>query len=235
MIAAAIKQIAGPRGTVLLRCLTRGHELPRWGNLRRTIPFSSTFGFERGTPIDRYYLHRFLDANRHFITGRVLEVQSRSYTERFGTGVTCSDTFDLDPGFSPTYPCDFTSAGNPISTGVYDCVLLPNTLQHFRDLEGGLANAMRVLRRGGAILASMAGLLPLTGDAPDYWRLSPDGWREKLAAAWPDAAVEVQGHGNCLAAVASQLGLAMEELSRGELDVFDPRFPVLTTVLGRAR
>ena len=46
MIATAIKQLAGPRGTLILRCLTRGYDLPRWGNLRRTIPFSTTFGFD---------------------------------------------------------------------------------------------------------------------------------------------------------------------------------------------
>jgi SAM-dependent methyltransferase len=235
MIATAIKQLAGPRATVLLRCLTRGYDLPRWGNLRRTIPFSTTFGFERGTPVDRYYLHRFLDANRRFIADRVLEVQSLSYAERFGAGVTSADTFDIDPRFSPTYLCDFTSPDNPIPTGAYDCLLLPNTLQHFRDLAGGLANARRVLRPGGTILASMAGLLPLTGDVADYWRLSPEGWRDQLAAAWPGSAIEVEGHGNCLAAMASQLGLAMEELSRTELDVFDPRFPVLTTVVCRVR
>lgn len=233
MIAATIKQMAGPRGTVLLRCLARGYELPRWGNLRRTTPFSSAFGFERGTPVDRYYLHKFLGDHRQFITGRVLEVQTRSYTERFGCDVTQSDTFDMVPTFSPTYLCDFTSADSGIPDGAYDCVLLPNTLQHFRNLEGGLAHARRIVRPGGTLLASVAGLIPLTGDTPDYWRLSPAGWREKLSAAWADAALEVCGHGNCLAAVASQLGLAMEELSSAELDVWDPRFPVLTTIVCR--
>src|SRR5262249_50148772 len=115
----------------------------------------------------------------------------------------------------------------------YDCVLLPNTLPHFRDLDGGLGNARRVVRSGGAILASAAGLLPLTGDVPDYWRFSPEGWRERLAAAWPDCDVTVEGHGNCLAAIAAQLGLAVEELTAAELDAADPRFPVLTTILCR--
>ena len=72
------KRLVGPRATVQLRCRLRGYGRPRWGNLRRTTPFSSTFGFDRGTPIDRHYLHRFLDAHRHAITGRVLEVQTDS-------------------------------------------------------------------------------------------------------------------------------------------------------------
>jgi hypothetical protein len=72
MVAKA-KQFGGPALTVKARCLLRGYRLPRWGNLRRTTPFSSRFGFERGQPIDRFYLHRFLSAHREVITGDVLE------------------------------------------------------------------------------------------------------------------------------------------------------------------
>ena len=228
-----LKRIAGPQATTRLRCLVRGYERPRWGNLRRTRPFSSTYGFERGTPIDRHYLHQFLTAHRDLVTGRVLEVQTTAATGRYGQAVTRADTFDIVPDFAPTYLCDFTAADLPIPARAYDCLLLPNTLPHFRDLDGGLVNARRVVRPGGTILASAAGLLPLTGDVADYWRFSPDGWRERLTAAWPGCDITVEGHGNCLAAIAAQLGLALEELSAAELDAVDPRFPVLTTILCR--
>ena len=68
------KRWAGPGVTTRVRCLVKGYPLPRWGNLRRTVPFSSNFGFERGTPIDRHYLHAFLSARRDRITGDVLAV-----------------------------------------------------------------------------------------------------------------------------------------------------------------
>jgi hypothetical protein len=112
-------------------------------------------------------------------------------------------------------------------------VLLPNALPHFRELDLALAHIARVIRPGGAILASAAGLLPLTGDVPDYWRFSPDGWRERLASSWPGTSIEVVGHGNCLAVVGAQLGLALEELTEAELNVRDPRFPVLITIAWR--
>ena len=224
------KRWAGPGVTTRVRCLVKGYPLPRWGNLRRTVPFSSSYGFERGTPIDRHYLHAFLSAHRDRITGDVLEVQNNSYTERFGHDLTRSDTFDIEPAFAPTYRCDISHCEDVIPTASYDCLLLPNALPHFRELDLALRHARRIVRPGGTILASAAGLLPLTGDAPDYWRLSPDGWRERLGAAWPGAALEIAGHGNCLAAAAAQLGLAVEELSASELDVHDPRFPVLTTI-----
>ena len=232
MIEAA-KRFAGSRATVQLRCLLRGYGLPRWGNLRRTTPFSSTFGFERGTPIDRHYLHQFFDAHRDLITGNVLEVQTGSYTQRFGHHVRRADTFDIVPSFAPTFLCDFAHCESVIPSDTYNCLLLPNTLQHFRELDRCLAHAFRVVAPGGAILASSGGSLPLTGDVPDYWRLSPDGWRELLARAWPVADITVSGHGNCLAAVAAQMGLAVEELTPAELDVHDSRYPVLTTIACR--
>jgi hypothetical protein len=232
-IRSTAKRLAGPGLTARARCLLRGYGLPRWGNLRRTTPFSSTYGFERGTPIDRYYLHQFLFAHRHLIAGDVLEVQTRAYTERYGHDVTRSDTFDIVPAFTPTYRCDFAHCDGVIPDRAYDCLLLPNTLPHFRELDLCLTQAARIVRRGGVILASAAGLLPLTGDVPEYWRLSPDGWRERLGTAWPAAVIQVAGHGNSLAAVAAQLGLAFEELTAAELDVNDSRYPVLTTILCR--
>ena len=227
------KQLIGPRATVRLRSLIRGYGRPRWGNLRRTVPFSVTYGFERGTPVDRHYLNAFLTRQQPLITGDVLEVQTDAHTHRFGHDVRRADTFDIVPSADLTYVCDFAHCERVIPDHAYDCLLLPNTLPHFRELGSALSNAIRVVRPGGTILASAAGLLPLTGDVPDYWRLSPDGWRERLSAAWPGAALEIAGHGNCLTAVAAQLGLALEELSRDELDAHDPRYPVLTTIVCR--
>lgn len=229
-----VKRLAGPRLTTLARCLTRGLPLPRWGNLRRTAPFSSTYGFDRGTPVDRHYLHAFLRAHRDAITGDVLEVQSSTFTSQYGHDCTRTDTFDIVPLFSPTYLCDLADSGSVIPTAGYDCLLLPNTVQHFRRLDACLSHAYRVVKPGGVILATAAGFLPLTGpELPDYWRFSPAGWREKLSELWPGADLVVTGHGNCLVAMAAQMGLATEELTRDELDASDPRFPVLTTILCR--
>jgi len=227
--AGILKTLAGPRMTVVGRCLLRGLPLPRWGNLRRVEPFSSRYGFERGTPVDRFYLHEFLDQHRALITGRVLEVQVPSYTRRFGQGVQVSHTVDIVPQFSPTYLCDLADAPQ-IPSDSYDCVLAPNTLQHVKSLEPALRTMLRVVKPGGTLLASTCLLLPLLPDGDDYWRLSPQGWRELLAAHWPGCDVDVAGHGNCLVAIAAMHGLALEELDEDELRAHDPRFPVLVTI-----
>src|SRR5947207_406343 len=58
----------------------------RLGVLRRVEPLTK-WGAERGTPVDRYYIERFLERHRADIRGRVLEVRDSRYTDRFGTSV----------------------------------------------------------------------------------------------------------------------------------------------------
>jgi SAM-dependent methyltransferase len=226
---ARLKALMGPQLTVLARCVLRGRPLPQWGNLRRLEPFSTAFGSDRGTPVDRYYLHGFLEGNRTFVTGRVLEVQMPSYTQRFGENVRESHTVDIDPKFSATFTCDLAEAAQ-IPSDNYDCFLVPNTLQHLAELAPALRTMLRIVRPGGTILASVAALLPLISDGGDYWRLSADGWRRVLSVEWPGCDVTVEARGNCLAAVAAMYGLAQEELSEHELDAYDPRYPVLITI-----
>src|SRR5438105_201348 len=40
--------------------MVQDQERPVWGNLRRTTPFSDHYAFDRGTPIDRYYVAQFM-------------------------------------------------------------------------------------------------------------------------------------------------------------------------------
>ena len=66
------------------------------GAFRRTSPIARDWGYERGVPIDRYYIERFLAERATDIRGAVLEVQEADYTTRFGANrVTRSDVVDL--------------------------------------------------------------------------------------------------------------------------------------------
>ena len=109
-LRARAKTLAGPRLTVMARCVQKGLPIPRWGNLRRTEPFSRNFGFDRGTPIDRHYLMQFLERHRSEITGDVLEIQLSGYTQRYGHNLRAAHSVDINPVFNPTYVCDLAEA-----------------------------------------------------------------------------------------------------------------------------
>ena len=55
-----------------------------FNNLRRTEPVSRAFGGDRGLPIDRYYIEKFLGQHKTDIHGHVLEIGDNKYTRQFG-------------------------------------------------------------------------------------------------------------------------------------------------------
>ena len=59
-------------------------------------PVSTVFGFDRGTPIDRYYIEKFLKANSSFIKGDVLEIAENDYTKKFAKGDHTSHILHFD-------------------------------------------------------------------------------------------------------------------------------------------
>ena len=54
------------------------------GDLRSLRPISTVFGQDRGTTIRRYYIERFLAAERGAIRGRILEIGENRYSRMFG-------------------------------------------------------------------------------------------------------------------------------------------------------
>ena len=82
----------------------------RFGDLRRISPISHSFGFDRGTPIDRHYIEAFLSRNAGDIRGRVLEIGDNLYTRRFGGGhVERSDILSVEvSGPTATFTGDLT-------------------------------------------------------------------------------------------------------------------------------
>lgn len=204
---------------------------PAWlGTLRRTTPLSDAWGFDRGTPVDRYYIERFLEECRPDIHGHVLEVKDSGYTDRYGVGVTQRDVLDVDASNRrATLVADLTAA-DAIRSDQFDCFILTQTLQFIYDTRAALGHAHRVLRPGGALLVTVPAVSRLDRRLADYWRFTVASCRELFGDVFGREQVEVRSYGNVLTAMAFLTGLAREELDRSELDARDERFPVLVAV-----
>jgi SAM-dependent methyltransferase len=223
-----------PPARARLRRLLRLRRLvlhPRWGNLRRRRPFSEHFGNDRGTPVDRVYIERFLAEHAADVRGQALEVGDAGYTRRYGGGaVTASDVLDIDPGNgAATIVADLAQPGS-LPDDRFDCFLLIQTLQYVADVPAALRNAWRSLRPGGVLLVCVPGISRLDPDpGPDHdlYRFTPAGLAATLRATLPGAGLRTVGYGNLLAAVAFLYGIAAEELRPEELAAHDPHYPVL--------
>jgi hypothetical protein len=203
---------------------------PRWGNLRRLEPFSGYYGFERGTPVDRFYIERFLRAHAGDIRGAVLEVGNARYAYAFPDSspdeveIVDNDSSNSDA----TIVADLAEPGS-LPEARFECFILTQTLQLVGRLEGALENAWQSLVGGGVLLITMPGITRADPEhvASDRWRVTAAGLDTLLARTCPDGRRDVEGHGNLIAAIAFLIGLGAEELEESELTVADPHFSVV--------
>jgi SAM-dependent methyltransferase len=207
---------------------------PAWlGTLRRLTPLSGHWGSDRGTPVDRYYVQRFLDAHRGDIRGRVLEVKDAEYTRRYGSDVVTSDVLDVDPANPQATIVADLAAADAVPAGSYDCFILTQTLQFVYDTRAALGHASRILRPGGVLLATVPTvsrtILKLE-PIRDYWRFTPAACSELFAERFGQHRITVRAHGNVLTSIAFLTGMAAEELTERERERDDPDFPLLVTI-----
>ena len=208
---------------------------PRWGSLRRLSPISTKFGLDRGLPIDRYYVERFLSTHAEDIRGHVLEVMDPTYTRKFGRErVTRCDVVSLTPGRNVTLVEDLAHASS-IPSDTFDCIILTQTLQMIYEIHSAVRHLHRILRPGGVLLMTSHGISKLYAHDDrdphgEYWHLTPQSARRLFCELFPSSNVRVDAFGNVLAAIAFLHGLSAEELRTDELDRFDPDYPVLVAV-----
>jgi len=224
-----------------LRAQWRGHEdcppvgLVRFGDLRRIAPFSRSWGFDRGLPLDRYYIERFLSAHALDIRGRVLEIQDDTYTRKFGGDrVTKSDVLHAVEGnLQATIVADLTCAHH-IPSDTFDCVILTQTLQFIYDIRTAVKTLYRILKPGGVLLATVPGISQISRHDMDrwgdYWRFTTLSAQRLIERVFPEADISVNVYGNVLTATAFLHGLAIQELRQEELDYKDPDYEVLIAV-----
>lgn len=217
-------------GTPLpLQLLARFRRPAILGTLRRTRPLSDVWGFDRGTPVDRFYIERFLSSRRGDIHGRVLELMDSGYTELYGIGVTQADVLDIDASNPKATIVDDLTTGEALPSDAFDCFILTQTLHIVFDVRAALRTAHRVLRPGGVLLATVPAVSRIWRPGNDFWRFTDASIGPLVEEAFGED-VEVQTYGNVLTAIAFLAGMAHEELTRKELQTLDPRFPVTVAV-----
>ena len=207
---------------------------PAWlGTLGRTTPLSDHWGFDRGTPVDRFYIERFLAEHRQDIRGRVLEVKNSAYTSRFGDGVERRDVVDIDAANPDATIIADLAAADGIRSDQFDCFILTQTLQFIYDTRAVIRHIHRILRPRGVALVTVpcvSRIAPRRGLTTDYWRFTAASCSTLFVEAFGTEHVAVRSHGNVLAAIAFLTGIAHEELARRDLERDDPYFPLIITV-----
>ncbi len=206
----------------------------RFGSLRRLAPISRDYGYDRGLPIDRYYIEAFLERHAHDIRGRVLEVGDDAYTRRFGgDAVTSCDILHMPPGTeTSTVVADLANAPH-IPDNTYDCIVLTQTLQYIFDLRSAIATLHRVLVPGGVVLVTAPGITQIV-ECPWrenwFWGFTEASARKLFLERFPMESIRVDTPGNVVTATAFLQGLSADELRARELAHDDRDYQLMVTV-----
>lgn len=207
---------------------------------RRLTPISRVFGYDRGKPIDRYYIESFLKQYSDDIRGRVLEIGEPEYTRKFGgEKVIRSDVLHAVPGNpSATIVGDIVT-GVCLEKESFDCIILTQTLLCIFDLKSAIQIIYESLRPEGVVLVTIPGISQISRyDMErwgDYWRFTNASVERLFGDVFGDENLNVYTYGNVFSACSLLYGLSAHELKKSDLDYHDPDYQVLIAIRAKKR
>jgi SAM-dependent methyltransferase len=201
--------------------------------LRRTTPVSVDSGGDRGQPVDRYYIEKFLAEHTEDVRGHVLDFADDSNARKFGGAkVTQVDVLNLTADNPRATIIADLADGKQILSDTFDCILCTQVLFLIYDVHAAIATLYRILKPGGILLVTVPGVAHqiCRTEKADYWRFTSLSIRRLFVEIFPMDHVEVKAYGNVLAAVAFLYGLAVEDLRRDDLQYRDPDYELSIVV-----
>lgn len=207
-------------------------------DMTRIRPISGSFGFDRGAPIDRYYIEKFLQKNSDLVRGQVLEIGESHYSKLYGGGrVEKYEVLHATPDNpDATIIGDLTDWRTLPENGI-DCFICTQTFNFLFDVQKAVGGAHHLLKPGGVILATMAGLCQISrydmDRWGDYWRFTTASAQKLFEGVFGEEVV-IECYGNVLAATALLQGVAVEDLPNPALlDDHDPDYQVIIGVVAK--
>ena len=203
------------------------------GILDRLMPVSRSFGFDRGTPVDRHLLERFLSEHRTDIHGRTLEIGDDHYTSHFGGDRTEQrDILHVHAGNSRATIVGDLAQPAVLPADAFDCAVITQTLHLIYDLQTAFDSLYRSLKRGGVLLATVPAVSQISEDEWTktwFWGFTPASLRQVASAVFAGTAdrVDVTCYGAPPTTIAFLHGIAAEELRAPLLERDDPDRPTL--------
>ncbi len=203
-----------------------------------TEPISRQFGTERGTPVDRYYIDKFLENHTRLIKGDVLEIEDNTYTLRFGGDrVKHSIVMDVSSVNSSISFNGNLETGEGIKDEIADCFILTQTLMYIFDLKKAAHNISRVLRRGGVALITCSGISQNSIRCMDnygcYFNFNKDVFVKMFGGEDSLEVIETGSFGNVKTVLAHIAGLCCEDLTTSDFMPNDKYYPLIVYAVVR--
>lgn len=194
-------------------------------------PIGKLFGIDRGGSIGRYYINKFIEKNREFIRGNVLEIGDRTYSEKYIDCIEKSYCLHFETNYEGA-DLDFYGDlrdGTNIKRDFYDCVILTQVLNYVEKIERTPQILLDSIKEGGVILLTVSAITPVSRYDMDrwgyFWNFTAKGIISLFS--FKEAECDIEEYGNFKAACAFLGGMSCIELTTEELEYKDEDFPII--------
>jgi len=199
-----------------------------------TKPISNIYGFDRGKPLDRHYIEKFLEDNKEDVHGVCLELLNNEYVKRYGGNlVTDSVILDIDEGNKKATLISDLRNLVEVKDNTFDCIILTQVLQFIDNLDAAISECYRVLKPGGVLLATMPAIGRIdcaSGVDGDYWRFTTASAKYLFQKKFKQENLLVDSLGNAGAGIYFFAGFSEEDTPKKFFLVNDNNFPLVVTV-----
>jgi hypothetical protein len=168
-----------------------------------------------------------------------LEIADDSYSRKYADGKTVPapifETLHYDGSENKATIVGDLTKSESLPENSYDCFICTQTYNFLYDVPEAIAGTYRLLKKGGTVLATVAGLSQISrydmDRWGDYWRFT-DKSAEILFRKADFSDVKITVMGNCLAAVAFLQGIDVEDLpQKNLLDIVNIDYQVVIGIV----
>lgn len=196
---------------------------------------SQDMGCDRGTPIDRFYIEKFLTQSQKYIAGNIMEIGDNSYTLKYGRNIDTSYILTADK--EKTDCVESKVIHGDLQTGVgcekdfLDCFILTQTLPFIYDVESAAANIISMLKKNGVALLTVSGISMISKYDDSrwghYWGFTETSLKKLFQNLVDSSQIEIFAMGNPKTAAAFLYGLSVEDLKPEDFISHDELVPVM--------
>lgn len=210
-----------------------------------SAPASVMMGGDRGTPIDRFYIERFLKKSISSNAGRtnsdavVMEIAESTYSKRYFPSASTYHilTYDATQNRKGIIVGDLTNTAT-LPKEEIDYFICTQTLNFIYDVKAAIHGIRYVLKDHGTAFITVSGISQNSPyDYPrwgDFWRFTDLSIKRLFEEEFGNKNISVEVYGNLTAAVAFLQGFSLEDIpDRKILLKRDPLFPVTIGVIAK--
>ncbi len=198
-------------------------------------PVSKTYGSDRGGSVVRYYISDFIEKNRKYIHGDVLEIGDNQYSKGYCEDTIRSHVLLFGQNRSSYYIGDDEFFVGDLMDGSsflgrkFDCVILTQVLNFVEDFTGISDILLQILTDNGVALITVSGITPICRadmeEYGQYWSFTDRSILKMFNRGALDC--EISTYGNFKTTCAFLAGMGCADIDTRDIDFCDEDYQLV--------